>query len=73
MFLGTDKFVDETQCKLRDDQSLNDIPKPQKLAPISPLDDYVTRYSEKEGMARAYLGGLIIPDTILGGKLATCI
>jgi hypothetical protein len=57
VFLGTDEFVEEAQSKLRADQSLEDIPKPQKLAPIKPLDYYVSHYVEKEGMARAYLSG----------------
>lgn len=57
VFLGADEFVEETQCKLREDQSLADIPKPQKLAPKKALEYYIKHFSEKEGMARAYLSG----------------
>ena len=57
VYLGSDAFIEDTQCRIRQDQSLDDIPKPQKLGPVKPLDFYVSNYSGKEGVARAYLSG----------------
>lgn len=57
VFLGSDSFVEDTQCKLRDEQSLNDVPKLQKLTPPKPLEYYVANYPEREAMALAYLSG----------------
>lgn len=57
VYLGSDEFVEHAQCQLRDDQSLDDIPKPQKLAPVKSLAFFVEKYSRNEGMARAYLSG----------------
>jgi putative transposase len=37
IFLGDDAFVEDMQCKIDPEQSLLDIPKKQKLAPIKPL------------------------------------
>lgn len=42
IYLGSDKFVEDMQCKLDPDQSLEGIPKPQKMSPPKPL-----RYYEK--------------------------
>lgn len=58
LFLGDDRFVEDMQCKLNPEQSLRDIPKPQKLAPAKPLSWYSERFrSRDEGMAKAYLSG----------------
>ena len=58
IYLGSDEFVEDMQCKLDPEQSLNDIPKPQKQAPVKPLEYYQRRYpARKEAMARAYLSG----------------
>ena len=57
VYLGSDAFIEDTQRRIRQDQSLDDIPKSQKLGPVKPLDFYVSNYSGKEGMARAYLSG----------------
>jgi putative transposase len=57
IYLGSDNFVDDVQCKMDVDQSLKGIPKPQKLAPPKPLAFYVRSYPKEEGMARAYLSG----------------
>ncbi len=57
VFLGSDQFIEESQSHISQDQSLDDIPKLQKLAPPKPLSHYAQSYSEKEGMARAYLSG----------------
>lgn len=57
VFLGSDDFVEDVQCKMRDDQSLDSVPKPQKLSPPKPLSFYKTHYPEREAMARAYLSG----------------
>ena len=46
------------QCKLNPEQSLSDIPKKQKQAPVKLLDFYTNKYNARdEAMARAYLGG----------------
>jgi putative transposase len=46
------------QCKLDPEQSLKDIPKKQKQAPIKPLDYFVNLGNTRnENMALAYLSG----------------
>ena len=46
------------QSKLDPEQSLKDIPKKQKQAPIKPLAYYAERYKTRnESMAHAYLSG----------------
>ena len=58
IYLGSDEFVDEMQCKIRPEQSLQDIPKLQKQAPPKPLAYYETTIGEKKAaMATAYLSG----------------
>jgi putative transposase len=58
IYLGSSEFVEEMQCKLEPDHSLNDIPKKQKQAAIKPLGYYQQRYSSRsEAMAKAYLAG----------------
>jgi putative transposase len=58
IFLGDDAFVEDMQCKIDPEQSLLDIPKKQKLAPIKPLHWYEEHYpSRAESMAAAYLSG----------------
>ena len=58
IYLGSSEFVEEMQCKLEPDHSLNDIPKKQKQAAIKPLGYYQQRYpSRNEAMAKAYLAG----------------
>jgi len=56
IYLGDDKFVEAIQCKLDPDQSLNDIPRKQKLAPPKPIEYFARKFSDRtEAMARAYL------------------
>lgn len=57
IYLGSDSFIEDVQCKMEVDQSLKGIPKPQKLSPPKPLDFYVKSYPKDEAMARAYLSG----------------
>ena len=58
MYLGSDEFVEDAQAKMDPDQSLLDIPKPQKLSPPKPLGYYLSRYEDrKEGMSAAYRSG----------------
>jgi len=57
VYLGSDTFVEETQSKIRDDQPLTGVPKPQTLPPLKPLSYFVAHYPRNEGMARAYLSG----------------
>ncbi len=58
IFLGDDLFVEDMQCKLDPEQSLKDIPKKQKQAPVKPLAWFASHYrSRDESMAQAYLSG----------------
>ncbi len=58
IYLGTDDFINEVQCKIDPQQSLKDIPKKQKQAPVKPLSYYSDQNESRyEGMARAYLSG----------------
>lgn len=58
IYLGSDEFVDEVQCQLDPDQSLKDIPKPQKLSPAKSLNHYEKNYSQRNrAMAEAYRSG----------------
>ena len=58
IYLGTDQFVEDMQCKLDPKQSLKDIPKPQKQAPPRLLSYYQNKYSDRnEAMAEAYRSG----------------
>ncbi len=46
------------QCKLLPEQSLRDIPRKQKQAPVKPLSWFAARYgSRDECMAQAYRSG----------------
>ena len=56
IYLGDDQFVEDMQCKLNPEQSLKDIPKKQKQAPVKPLSYFEERNkSRDECMAQAYL------------------
>ena len=58
IYLGDDTFVLDVQCKLDPDQSLKDIPKKQKQAPIKPLDYFANLgKTRNKSMALAYLSG----------------
>jgi REP element-mobilizing transposase RayT len=58
IYLGDDEFVNDMQCKLDPAQSLKDIPKKQKQAPVKALAYFSERYKTRdEGMAEAYLSG----------------
>ena len=58
IYLGSDEFVDDMQCKIDPDQSLKDIPKPQKSSPIKPLIHYKERFKNRNrAMAEAYRSG----------------
>ncbi len=58
IYLGDDAFVNEMQCKLDPEQSLQDIPKKQKQPPIKPLAYFAGQYKTRdESMAQAYLSG----------------
>jgi REP element-mobilizing transposase RayT len=58
IYLGDDDFVNDMQRKLKSEQSLKDIPRRQKQAPVKPLSFFVDRYKNRdEGMAQAYLSG----------------
>lgn len=58
IYLGDDNFIEDMQCKMSPDQSLKDIPKKQKQAPIKPLSYFSDRHKTRdEGMVQAYLSG----------------
>ncbi|WP_340124623.1 hypothetical protein [Methylobacter svalbardensis] len=58
IFLGDEDFVNNMQSKLDPEQSLKDIPKKQKQAPVKPLAYFAERYKTRnESMAHAYLSG----------------
>lgn len=58
IYLGDDDFINDLQSKLDPEQSLKDIPKKQKQAPLKPLAYFAERYKARnESMAHAYLSG----------------
>ena len=58
VYLGSDQFVDDMLSMIQPEQSLRDIPRPQKSPPSQPLRDYETRFSDrKRAMAASYLSG----------------
>ncbi len=58
IYLGSDRFVDDMQCKLDPEQSLRDIPRKQKQSPPRPLVEYQKNgVDRKTAMAKAYLSG----------------
>lgn len=58
IYLGDENFVQDMQCKLDPEQSLKDIPKKQKQAPVKPLSYFVEHHKIRdESMAQAYLSG----------------
>ncbi|HED16333.1 MAG TPA: addiction module toxin RelE [Gammaproteobacteria bacterium] len=58
IYLGSDEFIEDMQCKIGPEQSMNDIPKLHKQAPVKSLEFFHQKYPERnEAMARAYLTG----------------
>ena len=58
IYLGTEDFVHDMQCKIGPEQSLNDVLKKQKQAPAKSLAYFSERYATRqESMAHAYLSG----------------
>jgi REP-associated tyrosine transposase len=58
IYLGSDQFVEDMQVKICSEQSLDEIPSVQKLAPMKPLSYYGKKSSNKvEAMAAAYRSG----------------
>ena len=58
VYLGSDSFVDDMLERINPEQSLQDIPTPQKLKPPKPLEYYQSKYENPvEAMAKAYLSG----------------
>lgn len=56
IYLGEDEFVEAVQCKLDPEQSLDDIPRKQKLAPPKSIEYFKRKYRDpKQAMAMAYL------------------
>ena len=58
VFLGSDRFVEKMLQHVKDDQSLQDIPKAQRRAPAKALHFYTETYPERaQAMAMAYRTG----------------
>ena len=58
IYLGSEEFVDDMQGKIDPEQSLKDIPKPQKNCPVKPLSYYKKSYKTRNrAMAEAYRSG----------------
>lgn len=59
IYLGSDQFVKNMQCKMDAGQSLDDIPNVQKQSPMKPLSYYEKRYAgvRNRCMAEAYRSG----------------
>lgn len=58
IYLGDDDFVSDMQCKMNPQQSLKDIPKQQKQAPVRPLAHFAREYASRdEAMVQAYWSG----------------
>lgn len=57
IYLGSDAFIDEVQCKLDPDQSLIDIPKIQQRQAKKSLSYYQELYGKKEAIIKAYASG----------------
>jgi hypothetical protein len=56
IYLGSDQFVEDMQCKINPKQSLSDIPRKQKQSTAKHLSYYEQRYPRRnEAMAYAYL------------------
>ncbi|WP_428033655.1 REP-associated tyrosine transposase [Amphritea sp.] len=55
VYLGSDAFVDEVQCQLKPDQSLEEIPRLQKSGPLKALSYYAKKFPDRnEAMIKAY-------------------
>jgi len=58
IYPGNDEFVEDMQCRLDPQQSLNDLPRIQKQAPVKPLSYYEERFRVRdEAMYHAYMSG----------------
>lgn len=57
IYLGSESFVRKMQAAIDHSQSLDEIPRAQRRAITQPLDSFVRKYPQSEGMARAYLSG----------------
>ena len=60
IYLGCDAFIDEVQCKIEPNQSLEHIPRLQKSHSKKPLFHYQQRYEENEAITQAYESGQYI-------------
>lgn len=58
IFLGTEQFVEEMQCKMNLDQELSEIPAAQRRKSPKPLDYYKKKYQERNhAITMAYHSG----------------
>ena len=58
IYLGTDAFVDDMQCKLLPDAKLREVPAVQKRQVAKPLAYYANKYSPRNAaIEKAYLSG----------------
>jgi hypothetical protein len=58
IYWSDDDFANDMQRKLKSEQSLKDIPRRQKQAPVKPLSFFVDHYKNRDkGRVQAYLNG----------------
>ena len=58
IFLGTEQFVEDMQCKLNLNQQLSEIPKAQRRKEPKPLDYYSEKFKERnQSIIMAYQSG----------------
>lgn len=58
IYLGSDEFLEDMQCRLDPDQSLDDIPQRQKRAPPKSVAYFAQRFKDRDrAIAEAYRSG----------------
>lgn len=58
IYLGSDRFIEEMQRQIKDDQPLEEIPAKQKRQPARPLACYAEHYTARDrAIAEAYCSG----------------
>jgi hypothetical protein len=65
IYLGSDAFVERMQALIDPKRPLRDIPKRQRRAVANPLDDYASRFPDRDrALAEAYRSGAYSMQTI---------
>ncbi len=58
IYLGSEEFVEEMQCNIKQDKDLSEIPSSLKRQVTKPLSYYENKYSERNGsIIKAYESG----------------